>query len=550
MNGRKSNYKDNGIVKIKPNAYYKMLVHVLRYGATSRDKSQYKEVMGMLIGRLEGDEEIKNVIIEDAVPVSHGGSIEVSFAPEDYVTFSMIDEQYSKKNWFTVGWYHSHPGLDIFFSSTDIQNQLGWQTANPSAIGIVFDHTYLERQDDLGFRTFRLDDPSKGMKTDYHEVETIVEPPDEVNYYSKLMNLIESVHTKEAPILEINEAPSLFGDIMIPSEEKLKARKPNLDYSIIYSSLKDAFTAFIERGLTPLIEFLNQSSQEIIKNVVTTNLRLRENIANLKTDLTDGLKEIQNSVKNQLTNKINQIDILVEENFEDLKQEREEVKFIIKNIKQKLTNEVDEILNNRINQEIQPLFDILRENSNLIREINNILTEKLEVVNRERQKLEQNSEMVGNLSDIFQSKFSELEEKYNYSLDKSLQPLSAKLNKIKENDAELIDSVKESSQLLNEKRNEYQERIETIEKKNEELDKKVKNLSSENKGLKSNLEEKEEENKDMKKSLGKLRGEKMDLTERVDILNEEKKKLEEEIKRLRKERKNLNKQLEKRTKEG
>ncbi|MFW9951790.1 MAG: Mov34/MPN/PAD-1 family protein, partial [Candidatus Thorarchaeota archaeon] len=148
---------DQSLVTVKPLAYYKMLLHVLRFGSKYLDPYQYKEVMGMLIGHLEGNDPIKNVIIEDAIPVSHGGSIEVKFTQEELGAFEVIDNQifenYGDRNWFTVGWYHSHPGLNTFFSSTDIHNQLFWQSENnPSGIGLVFDHAYLERAGDLGFR--------------------------------------------------------------------------------------------------------------------------------------------------------------------------------------------------------------------------------------------------------------------------------------------------------------------------------------------------------------------------------------------------------------
>ena len=94
-----------------------------------------------------------------------------------------------------------------------LKNQLGWQTPlNPSAIGMVFDHTYLEKKGDLGFRTFRLDDPTKGQMSGYHEVLTIVEPPDSLEYYLKLIDLINCIHTRDPPILEINETPELFGE--------------------------------------------------------------------------------------------------------------------------------------------------------------------------------------------------------------------------------------------------------------------------------------------------------------------------------------------------
>ncbi|MCK4284982.1 MAG: Mov34/MPN/PAD-1 family protein, partial [Candidatus Lokiarchaeota archaeon] len=139
---------DQSLVTIKPLAYYKMLLHVLRFGSKYLEHKKLSEVMGVLIGRLEGEDEIKNVIVEDVVPVSHGGSIEVKFSVEQLGAFGEIDgkiwEQYGDRGWFSVGWIHSHPGLGIFFSETDKFNQIFWQK-NPSGIGIVFDHTYLDK---------------------------------------------------------------------------------------------------------------------------------------------------------------------------------------------------------------------------------------------------------------------------------------------------------------------------------------------------------------------------------------------------------------------
>ena len=108
LSNHKSDFKDNTIVTIKPIAYFKMLVHVLRFGSKARNTRQYKEVMGMLIGRLEGEGEIKNVVIEEAVPISHGGSIEVAFKQEDYVSFSYVDSEFAERDppLFNVGWYH------------------------------------------------------------------------------------------------------------------------------------------------------------------------------------------------------------------------------------------------------------------------------------------------------------------------------------------------------------------------------------------------------------------------------------------------------------
>jgi len=151
---------DSSVVKIKPLAYYKMILHVLRFGNKARNLNQCIEVMGVLIGRLEDgeDKKFKNVIIEDSVPISHGSSVEVEFSINDYIYFEKANVKYLEKNWFMIGWYHSHPNLfqhEIFFSPTDVKNQTGWQMANPSGIALVFDHAYMESPDDPGFRAIR-----------------------------------------------------------------------------------------------------------------------------------------------------------------------------------------------------------------------------------------------------------------------------------------------------------------------------------------------------------------------------------------------------------
>jgi len=225
---------DNSVVKIKPDAYYKMILHVLRFGNKARKKSQCIEVMGVLIGHLEDgeDKKFKNVIIEEVLPISHGSSVEVEFSINeevlpishgssvevefsinDYILFEKANTMYSEKDWFMVGWYHSHPNLfqhKIFFSPTDVKNQSGWQTEiNPSGIALVFDHAYLDSPDDPGFRAIRLTNPLNNRDSSFHQVKAIVEPPDSFEYYFKIVELINCIHSKEPPITEENETADM-----------------------------------------------------------------------------------------------------------------------------------------------------------------------------------------------------------------------------------------------------------------------------------------------------------------------------------------------------
>ena len=68
-------------VVVKPQAYIKMVKHVLLYGNSNLADSV--EVMGICYGK----EEDGKLIQYDAVPISHGGAIEVEFSPEELCRF-------------------------------------------------------------------------------------------------------------------------------------------------------------------------------------------------------------------------------------------------------------------------------------------------------------------------------------------------------------------------------------------------------------------------------------------------------------------------------
>ncbi len=408
-------------VIIKPDAYYKMLVHVLRFGNKARDRRQFKEVMGILIGRVEGEPDkkgIRDVIIEDAVPISHGGAIEVAFAPEDYITFSMVDAAYAEKNWFSCGWYHSHPGLDIFFSSTDIRNQLGWQTPNPSAIGIVFDHTHLEKPGDLGFRAFRLDNPAKGQMSGYHEIKTTVEPPDSIEYYIKLIEIINCIHSKEPPILEINEMPDLFGDISFPSESQILTKKPELNSMLILSSLKTGLTKFIELSVVPLIKILNSWSESIISNTVESNLQMRKDVITIKNNLSEGISTLQKDFKFSIKEKLNELDMYIDDKFEDFDSHQEFLKELFSNIK----TELEEQFKLLFEQKIEDSFDIIlrqfSEQIEILTKTNEQGLESSEILNQQNSILDSLSQNVNSIGDLTADK-----------LDKSIGDLSENFTK-------------------------------------------------------------------------------------------------------------------------
>ena len=144
-----------------------MLHHVVEHANRLKSNWKWKEVYGLLVGYNKGT----HVLIEDAIPITHGSSIHVRFKMEDYVFAATVNDLLVEKTnkHFFVGWYHSHPGLGLFLSGTDVVNHLGFQNLNPLACAIVFDHSLIELNDE-GFQVFRLTNNLMGYSTVKHKI--------------------------------------------------------------------------------------------------------------------------------------------------------------------------------------------------------------------------------------------------------------------------------------------------------------------------------------------------------------------------------------------
>ena len=350
---------DNSVVKIKPEAFYKMILHVLRFGNKARNHSQCMEVMGVLIGHLEDgeDKKFKNVIVEDVVLISHGSSVEVEFSINDYILFEKANSKYLEKNWFMVGWYHSHPNLfqhKIFFSPTDVKNQFGWQSElNPSGIALVFDHAYLDRPDDPGFRAIRLTNPTNNKDSSFHQVKTIVEPPDSLEYYFKLVELIDCVHTQEPPITEGNETADIFGDVKVPELNQLQFKQPVIDQRKVVESFQIGLANFLELSLSPLINFLNSISTNISGDIEKNNVEIRNNLNQLKDLINTGIDKIQKTYKDDLNYELFKAEGYVDDFLDQFDVYQGEINTIL--------NEIKEIVDEKVRSLFKEKFDGLKE---------------------------------------------------------------------------------------------------------------------------------------------------------------------------------------------
>lgn len=552
MNG----LKDKSVVTIKPLAYYKMLLHVLRFGSKVMNKNKFNEVMGVLIGRLEGEGEIKNVIVEDAIPVSHGGSIEVEFSSEQLGAFGQLDneiwENYGDLGWFSVGWYHSHPGLTIFFSGTDIKNQMFWQGRNPSGIGIVFDHNYLETDNeyrkahnikkvlspgeiDYGFRTFRLIDPSS-ITSKWYEVETVIELPDSLEYYLKLGEIIDKVHTQDSFILELNETPDIFSNVVIPYPDQLMVDRYEINVDALLVTFKESVSKFIDSAFNPLLTFLNTWSQEIVSKILTNNTQIRESLVTLKETLSTKISKIQRDFKSSLSFKLDETNGYISDRIERFDKEFESIENNISNLKQDFENQINQVFNQEIKPSVESLENMIKENTASLIDINDKQNKTKESIDQEQDEAIEVSQKITAEKELIANNINESKEKINKLINENVNSFSGEIDLINNQIKELsstIENVILAIEMSTQSISTIKEQMNKLKSKNESLENKIKALESDNPELLEKID-----------NLTSLESEKIELDKKINEITAQNTKLEQEVKNFETEKHTLQKDLD------
>ncbi len=117
-----------------------------------------REVAGLLIGKYEKKQDILEVW--DAISGSQRASSAFVYLDEEVMaaTFEWITRE--RPGLYIVGWYHSHPGFNLFLSTIDIETQKRYQMMFPKAVAMVvdpLDYAKTRRLGDLKFKVFHID---------------------------------------------------------------------------------------------------------------------------------------------------------------------------------------------------------------------------------------------------------------------------------------------------------------------------------------------------------------------------------------------------------
>ena len=203
-------------VILKADAYKTIILYASRYANASIPPEDWKEIYGLLIGYYDDN----FLYVESAIPMTYGHDTDVEFSETDYGDVEKIHEELDKegKGYFIVGWFHSHPGLTLFFSYIDLINQLGFQGKFNDAIGLVFDHTLLGKKkeekignniltsNDTGFEIYRLTDVSMdpnsvNFETNYHKIDCVVEGLNKF-FFANVLTELSSLVSAGKPLQE------------------------------------------------------------------------------------------------------------------------------------------------------------------------------------------------------------------------------------------------------------------------------------------------------------------------------------------------------------
>ncbi|MFX1456768.1 MAG: hypothetical protein ACFFDB_15450 [Promethearchaeota archaeon] len=224
-------------VVIKAEAYKTIILYASRYANRSIPPENWKEIYGVLIGYTDDD----LVYVLDAEALTFGHETDVVLDKRHYTFISEIDDKlYSEnKGHYVVGWFHSHPGLGLFFSDIDLRNQVFFQT-HEDGIGLVFDHTLLGKKThekaedsefittkyDTGFEIYRITDitmdtNNSEYKDNYHKVYYTVDGLNKF-FFANVLSELSALATEGRPL------QSAYGEI--------KNSEGDLNAQIEYSS--------------------------------------------------------------------------------------------------------------------------------------------------------------------------------------------------------------------------------------------------------------------------------------------------------------------------
>ncbi len=293
-------------VIVKAEAYKTIILYASRYANKVIPPKDWREIYGILIGYDDDD----FVYIEKAEALTYGHATDVQLDEKHYGFIEEIQEKLeqdeAKKGYYMIGWFHSHPGLGLFFSYIDLINQLGFQARNNDFCGLVFDHTLLGKKKeeivegtehkitkyDTGFEIYRITDVNMDINdskydNNYYKVEYIVDGLNKfffANVLSELSALVSAGKPLQAAYGEHYEHES--------SDKKDEIKKENLVKIPISDDIEFDVDDFFYGDISKKVKKKTQLKEEAEQYIYEGNQAFEERNAFM------GVEKYQQGIKN------------------------------------------------------------------------------------------------------------------------------------------------------------------------------------------------------------------------------------------------------------
>jgi proteasome lid subunit RPN8/RPN11 len=464
---------DPTICVLSLEAYEQIILHATRFANTKVPMDSWKEVMGFLVGTVQDSK----VLVKKAVPMAHGSSIEVEFTEDHYVKAATVNSWAAERNMFFVGWYHSHPGLGLFLSSTDITNQLGYQGTNADAVALVFDHTKVTEKGHPGFAVFKLDNPDLGTMSDFHAIRWEIEEVNRENYVKSLYEFSERSLMKQPLAPEYGEDVSALGgtseatsqvDISTTPIGNIEITLPSVPVEPILDGMLNGFRRFTEEVLPPMFLASNEQSRATANAFQELANRQVKTLNELQELLSIGVGELRKQIMAKIDESHEGLVNIMSTNFNDQKE-----------VLTKTTDDVSDMEDRIIDDVVNSREKIFNQMNVKFSEINEAVKEGMTGIKDELKDIQKDlidsfklstgaiHDELGNAIDLLKTQVLDklggirdalksvegpsLEEKMKTLMTRELEPINKKLDEMKTTQNQVLEKILMKLKTLEEK---------------------------------------------------------------------------------------------------
>ena len=447
----------NGNVFIKMSAFKDILSHAFRFAnITPGDNDQ---VLGFCTGSRDLDN--NNIIVNRAIPITHGDIVEIGFSEKIHKVLIQTKEEAKNENSELLGWYHSHPDSEsFFFSDVDKKNHLYFQNEqNPNAIGIIFDHSKLQKGSNFGLEVFRLEDLKKGAKSDTIKVEHEIEAPTSLDFYRWVQKLVEYGQTKNPIIIreklemndqappDLQEIPMSVGQL----DSGIELKYPNIEP--VVEGVKKGLQNFSNLVLNNYKTELETWSTEFNDGALIGLNKISDSLAQMNLAINNGFDKVEKWIDINFKERIDEYKGKIEGYVKKRLEGQKELKSNADKIKESLASEINKNLEQSIESISKSIKKDLNETINKLYELSMQDKKIKERIENSTKQISNLTDQIENLSIDMLKGISAINHPFEINLSTNYDKLISELEPFNSNFVELEELIERLQSIIPDFRN-------------------------------------------------------------------------------------------------